>query len=69
MFLKLSIRFRIYHNFIMIYISKKTQSLYKSNRICVCVFNCLSVPKDLCNRWNDMVLLYSVPSHRSWENL
>ena len=31
---------------------------------------CLSVTKDLANRWTDiMVLLYSVASHRSWEGL
>ena len=33
-------------------------SYYKNNRITVCLFVCLSVPKDLCNRWIDMVLLF-----------
>ena len=28
---------------------------------------CLSVPKDLANRWTEMGLLYSVASHRLWE--
>ncbi len=30
---------------------------------------CLSVPKDLANRWNDRVLLFRVTSHRSCEGL
>ena len=34
--------------------------LYKSNRMSVCLF----VPKDLANRWTDMVLLYSKASPR-----
>ena len=38
-------------------------SFYKSNRISVCVR--LFVPKDLTNRWTDLVLLYNVASYRS----
>ena len=33
------------------------------------MFVCLSVPKDLANRWTYIVLLYRVASHRSWEGL
>ena len=40
-------------------------SLYKTNMICVCVCVCT----DLTNRWTDMVLLYSVPSHWPCEGL
>ena len=29
----------------------------------------LCTPKDLANRWTDLVLLYRVASHRSWEGL
>ena len=39
--------------------------LFKNNRIYVC----LSVTKDLHNQRTDMVLLYSVVSHRSSEGL
>ena len=35
------------------------QSLFKSNRMYIC----LSVPKDLANRWTDIVLRYSVASY------
>ena len=49
------------------------ESSYKSNMIsvshCVCVCVPLSLLRDLANRWNDMVLLYDVVSHRSWEVL
>ena len=30
---------------------------------------CLSIPKDLANHWTDMVLIYNVDSHRSWDGL
>ena len=32
------------------------------------VFKCLSVPKDNANCWIDLVLLYNVASHKSWES-
>ena len=35
----------------------------KVNSVCVC----LSVPTELDNRWNVMVLLYNLASHRSWD--
>ena len=36
------------------------ESLHKSK--------CLSVPKDIANCWIDIVLLYNVASHKSWES-
>ena len=46
--------------------SRKTgTSLYKSNRIYIC----LSVTKDLANRWTDVILLYRIASHRFWEGI
>ena len=35
--------------------------------LCLCV--CLSVPKDLANRWTDQVHLNRLASHRSREGL
>ena len=37
--------------------------------LCVCVFVCLFVPKDLANNWTDRVLRIRVASHRSQEGL
>ena len=45
--------------------SKMFKSFYKSNKICVCLF--LSLTKYIPYSLIDMVLLYSVASHRSWE--
>ena len=46
--------------------SRKTgTSLYKSNRIYIC----LSVTKDLANRWTDVILLYRIASHRFWKGI
>ena len=39
------------------------------NKVKGCLFVCLSVPKDLANRWTDRVLLNRVASHRSRKGL
>ena len=43
------------------------KSLYKSNRMSICV--CVCVAKDLAKGWTDMVLLYSEAYKGSKEGL
>ena len=44
---------------------RKCYHSYESNRMSACPF----IPIDLANRWTDLVLLYSVASHRVGVNL
>ena len=43
--------------------------LYPYNKVTECLFVCLSVPKDLANRWTDRVLLNKVAFHGYQEGL
>ena len=42
---------------------------YPYKKVTGSVSVCLSEPKDLANRQTDMVLLYSLASHRYWDDL